>query len=503
MKYCDHLEHYFTRMKYGDLREHYCIQWMSTVEKGLDEYSKIETDVWWHPVFERHWYEISANPNVTIEYITNHPDKFWRWGGAPRERVRGYVDIMDRTKGCGLLGNPNMTTEFLRDHLQTTWKRESHQIKYNLPTHLNMADVSFHPKITMEVVLANLELEWLWSALSFHQNITLDDVLAHSELPWDWNFVARNPNVTMEHIHTNSKLAGIDGAHLSCNPNMDAQYILAHPEMKWDWRMISRCKTLSSEDIQPLYQQWDWDSLSMNATLTLDLILENLEAPWNWRYLSHRPFITEDFVKTHLNLVWEWGDHTEVISAPGTPFECILEKDGYGLSNNPNISWRFVKKHFGEAWGWDRVSEKEAITIREVLDYPDLPWCWNALSKHPAITYRDIEANPELPWVWREVSRNPNVTLDIVVAHPDQPWNQRGIANNPNVTMEYIQANPVTFDEFVHQPMERIRHEWILDYRRRCIAVLRLQRFWRDVSSNPVYATARRLLLLEYENSGK
>ena len=106
------------------------------------------------------WYELSANPNITMSYIINNPDKPWDW--------------------CCLSLNPNMT---------------------------------------MSDVLNNPDKPWYWPHLSVNKNITMSDVINNPNKPWSLSHLSKNPNITISFIEQN--MDKIDFQNLSINTFTD------------------------------------------------------------------------------------------------------------------------------------------------------------------------------------------------------------------------------------------------------------------------------------------
>jgi hypothetical protein len=86
-----------------------------------------------HPEHPWNWYEISRNPNITMEYIMQHPEHPWNWYGISR--------------------NPNLTMEYIMQHPE-------------------------HP--------------WNWNGISYNPNLTMEYIAQHPEHPWDWNEISGN-----------------------------------------------------------------------------------------------------------------------------------------------------------------------------------------------------------------------------------------------------------------------------------------------------------------------
>ncbi len=54
-----------------------------------------------HPEKPWNWFNLSCNPNITIEFIEAHPEKPWNWFGV------SY--------------NPNLTFEYIEAHPDYSW----------------------------------------------------------------------------------------------------------------------------------------------------------------------------------------------------------------------------------------------------------------------------------------------------------------------------------------------------------------------------------------------
>lgn len=84
-----------------------------------------------HPDERWNWYDISRNPNITIEYVESHPDKRWHW----------YMISM----------NPSITMEYIEAHRDKPW---------------DCLRMSRNPNLTMEYVDMHSEKLWNWREIS-------------------------------------------------------------------------------------------------------------------------------------------------------------------------------------------------------------------------------------------------------------------------------------------------------------------------------------------------
>src|SRR5436190_2248939 len=93
-----------------------------------------------HRKFSTAWIGVSANPNVTWDFIINHPDYLWSlWS---------------------INGNPNVT----------------------------LKEMSNNP----------IGKQFNLSEFSINHNVTLKDVAQNPDFPWDYNLLCENPNITLE-----------------------------------------------------------------------------------------------------------------------------------------------------------------------------------------------------------------------------------------------------------------------------------------------------------------
>ena len=66
---------------------------------------------------------------------------------------------------------------------------------------------------------------------------------------------------------------------------------------------------------------WDWDWISRNPNLTMEMINANPDKPWNWYYISQNPNITMEMINANPNKPWLWD----------------------GISRNPNLTMEMIE----------------------------------------------------------------------------------------------------------------------------------------------------------------
>ncbi len=51
---------------------------------------------------------------------------------------------------------------------------------------------------------------------------------------------------------------------------------------------------------------WDWNGISKNPAITIDIIKSYPDKPWNWFYISQNPNLTIDFIESYPDKPWNW-----------------------------------------------------------------------------------------------------------------------------------------------------------------------------------------------------
>ena len=47
--------------------------------------------------------------------------------------------------------------------------------------------------------------------------------------------------------------------------------------------------------------RWTWFGMSQNPNITIDFVLEYINAPWDWHCLSKNPGITQQDIETYID----------------------------------------------------------------------------------------------------------------------------------------------------------------------------------------------------------
>jgi hypothetical protein len=121
----------------------------------------------------------------------------------------------------------------------------------------------------------------------------------------------------------------------------------------------------------------DWDIISYNSNITLDIINKNLDKPWNMHALSQHQNITMKDVN-NLNLNWHYG--------------C--------MSSNPNLTEEMIINNLDKRWNIDELSVHNNITPEFIINtfnyyYDNAPHnaSHSYLSYNPNLSFELINSN--------------------------------------------------------------------------------------------------------------
>ena len=90
---------------------------------------------------------------------------------------------------------------------------------------------------------------------------------------------------------------------------------------------------------------WNWEWISKNPNITMDIIRENPDKPWNWYCISQNPNITWDFIIENLDKSFNWR----------------------WISQHPNITWDIIRENPDKPWNWVSISSNEFQKEKELF----------------------------------------------------------------------------------------------------------------------------------------
>lgn len=368
-------------------------------------------------------YEILNSANTLQKLLELFPEKAWDWRDVS--------------------ANPNITQEYIRAHIQFPWQ----------------PDVCENPNVTWEFLTEFPELID-YSLLSLNPNITADFVRANpgspgvASLTWDWIALAeRMPfdliQEKLGQMNAPNQIQSI--INILCkNPLLTLQNVKDNPNYNWFWTGLSMNKNVATWENVRTNPDLPWNWAHITERMPIQIIQKNLESkdplPWSTSGLIRNPGLTVEFINAHPE--YDFNDF-DIDKNPGITWEFIIAHPEYDwdyrcLSSNPNITLEIVLANFNKNWNWPRLSENKTVaTWENVRNNPMLNWNWNILSANPDIAtrehVREYPASPHFsevpmqtedggytfPWNWTQMSQNPGLKWQTVAENADRRWDWR------------------------------------------------------------------------------
>ena len=316
-------------------------------------------------------------------------------------------------KKCwGPSSNPNLTIEFIRKHKDKYWHRPSisinpgikpYDILKNLDLPWSLLDIEENPNITMEFVneisLPN-NFTGFYSRLSGRSTITMEDIENNLHLPWNFYNIIENPNITLDFYNKyRNRFKGHTAYHL---------------------RMLSKSKYTTLEMIKnfPNSEYWGFYDVSENPNLTFEFINENLDKKgWNWKYISTNMKVTMKDIEKYPDFKWDYWyiSSNEGITIKDVKNHPELPWNWYYISLNPNITIKDVKNHPELPWNYYCLSRNPSITMKDIESNPDIPWVFDCISNNPNLTFEFFKKHSDKKWdinaILYQNSFKPNIKL--------------------------------------------------------------------------------------------
>ncbi len=478
-------------------------QWLETVINGLP------TDIT-RPEVAKLWIWLSSERAITFDIVKKYINKPWSWGGITW-RV-GYRDpeiicnTLDKYPWvcCGALGydtllkhhekplqewfywfaiswsgKDKVTSELYNLYVNRLTKDQIAKIMEHVPslkvvekkkaavraveedindllTTMDPAELSAHPKLTLEIVKNNPKIKWNRKIVAANLNVKLAGYdLAKLKMPV--TVLMAREDLTMDIINNNPKLEWdlrLISEKIGCGKykTLGWQDILTNPHKDWSWYQIDyffRDKPAAQEElIANIYNfirthRNDKDYINAITCYRLcripgmhkmyGIIQEFIDLPWDWEHISCEYELTIDDIKNsngkiQLNDLCRSLNYAVVKAFPD--FEWSYE---YMRYSSKDIPTSFLIEKFGhiDAFWVDGLKYRVNDAIYEM--YSDKPW------HYPSISER--------------------ISFDVILRHMDKPWDLAQLAGKYNLSKNVDKSYEI--------------------YSTKYLAAIRIQAWWR------------------------
>jgi len=174
---------------------------------------------------------------------------------------------------------------------------------------------------------------------------------------------------------------------------------------------------------------WNYDILSMNSNVILEVVIKYPKFKWNWTYLvSNLDIFIEILEKQNPNI--DYYDHFITYQYTENDCENYIYKNK--LLNLLRNKKELLKVLINEKNVFKFFSFHKKLKQKIVEKLKNKKWNYGILSYNPNIYWDFIVKNLNKEWNWHELTIHKNITMDIIMDNKDKPWNYDKIYYNPN-----------------------------------------------------------------------
>jgi hypothetical protein len=203
------------------------------------------------------WISISANPNLTMEFIIKNKD-FIRW------------DMLSR--------NSIITTLIIQTYVFLPW---------------DFTQFSKNINLTLGFVISHISYKWDWQSIAKNSNIIGDELVPYLNTPETRRYIMSNPNLSMAFIENH--INEIDFQIISLNTNLTIEFVKKYLFKLCPLRLAENpCIPIAFVE-KHLIRQWAWGFVSLNPNITMEFV-EKYKDNINWYSLASNKFNTNKIV---------------------------------------------------------------------------------------------------------------------------------------------------------------------------------------------------------------
>lgn len=348
------------------------------------------------------WPIVTARTDITFQFILNHPKVPWDMSAvfAKPDILLDWVDAHHPISNYKSLSmNPAVTMAYVEARANWPWDLVSlcrnpnitlRDICRHLDWEWDWNQVSLWLNITLYDVMTHL-LPWDYDGLSVNPSIPVEDMLCYLTHPWNW-FLASRKVTCIQSVCYHPRLEW-DWTWLSASSRIVVADALAtFPDCAWDFCAMSRNPTITDADVIGNPElNWNWASLAGNPGITFACVVTL------WRYFSRyispivkwdKPIDIHSLMQHYPYLRWDWHS---VSQNAGIVFQDVLDHPkipwvSSGVCRNPNVTIQHVLDHPEYPWNWAALSYNPNITGDIVDQYPTESWDYYGLCKNPRIS---------------------------------------------------------------------------------------------------------------------
>lgn len=208
---------------------------------------------------------------------------------------------------------------------------------------------------------------------------------------------------------------------------VDLNTILMLPEKNWNFRLISLSKNLDLKILKKWeFLPWDWQEMSKNPSLTLDIVEYFIDKNWLFYYIKAPPEfmikysdknwdwrrvdltqIPTDFILSHLDLDWNLSKMLEII-----PFDLLSSNKIIAINYCTDINF-IIENLESFNWNLGHLSKCSNITLN-YLDYILERKKVSTLSFFWKVIFNKVKPTVDFVIKWCELNLPWDIIFDLI-----------------------------------------------------------------------------------------
>lgn len=202
-------------------------------------------------------------------------------------------------------------------------------------------------------------------------------------------------------------------------------------------------KNLNWNFFEKYNKKWNYEQMSYNPNITIEIVNNNLLKNWNKDALKIN-FGRNSKIFFKNNYYFNYDISLELFE---TYKNIIYYEEKYNykinyniLSENPNITWETIIQNKDKKWNYNNLLiYNKNINLDIILNNLNLfKDHIHNISLNKSINWKDINNHPEIKWNYYDLSSNPNITIENVINNLDKNWSFNKLSSNPSITMDII-----------------------------------------------------------------
>lgn len=353
---------------------------------------------------------LSNNNNLTEKYVIENITKDWDFdilsGKFSRIFFEKIIVNKRQISWYNVSKNPNLTIEWIKKYKHADW---------------NWEVISSHKNLDMDWLLEFPNKPWNLYLLSNNKNFDIEWIskLNYPVEKWSWYSISKNPNFQYIWIEKYPQMPW-NWAWISYTCDINVKIIIQMHEKPWNWKSISQNKNLNLNKII-LFEKYkkplEWSIMDINPSFNISWIKKFPYKPWFWQNIINKREFTYEFLKYIPKKFFNKNNIESSCLITQKYIDMNKNINFYRLSINKHINKNIIVTNSDRDWAWDLIALRSDFCIDYVDKLPNKPWNFMEISRNKNLNANWIEKYPEKKWNMFHIANNSLASINIPKKH--------------------------------------------------------------------------------------